>query len=98
MTRDQFMAYARSLAENPDRVPETLLELNTGVDTLYSQLEAMQNENETYKARVAELRDTNQKLFLKVANPVEEVKEETPEKSFDDEMAELILGGTTNGD
>lgn len=91
MTREEFKSYIEQLVANPDKIPETLLVLQEGVEGLYSENESYGVKVGELETKVADLRDSNTKLFLRTTGKVEPEPEE-PEVDFDALMAERILG------
>ena len=84
MTRDEMVAKMAELG-NQDLSAEFLAEY----DALDARNKALEAEKEKLSAERASLRDTNQKLFLRISQPAAE-KEDKFAKS-DDEGGEMTL-------
>lgn len=88
MTRDEVLALITQAA-NADTAPAALSELTGAVNELFTTNETLTqtvHENET---TIANLRDTNMRLFLAQTEKVKEDEPE-PEKTAEDYLNELV--------
>lgn len=63
-----------------DKSAETLLSLNDEAGALYAHISSIEAENEAYKSKIAELQDTNQRLFLRITGEPKAPENEEPEE------------------
>lgn len=91
MTPEEIKALLES-AVDPDKAPDALTKLKDGFDGMSAAMTALEAKTTEYEAKIAELRDSNTKLFLRQTLGVEEEeKEEEEELDFFDEMIERIV-------
>lgn len=88
MTRDEALALITQAA-NADTAPAALSELTAAVNELFTTNETLTKTVQENETTIANLRDTNMRLFLA---QTEEVKEDEPEpeKTTEDYLNELI--------
>ena len=78
-----------------EELQEAYLKLQEDYKTAQSNNETLSADNESMRARVTELQEHNQKLFLRITSPSNEKKEEDEEKpkSTEDLSKELLEKG-----
>lgn len=88
MTRDEVLALITQAA-NADTAPAALSELTGVVNELFTTNETLTQTVQENESTIANLRDTNMRLFLAQTEKVEE-KEPEPEKTAEDYLNELV--------
>lgn len=88
MTRDEVLALITQAA-NADTAPAALSELTGAVNELYTTNETLTQTVQEYETTIANLRDTNMRLFLAQTEKVKE-EEPEPEKTAEDYLNELV--------
>lgn len=89
MTRDEVLALITQAA-NADTAPAALSELTGAVNDLFNTNESLTQTVTEQNTAIANLRDTNMRLFLAQTEKVEDKKPPEPEKTPDDYLGELI--------
>lgn len=80
MLNPEILSKVLADAANPDKAPEALLLLKDEAEQLFVKYDEALKSNEQMNEKVAELRDTNQRLFLRqTGSGVEQEEEEEPE-------------------
>ena len=88
MTRDEVLALITQAA-NADTAPAALSELTGAVNELFTTNETLTQTVQENEETIANLRDTNMRLFLAQTDQVED-KEPEPEKTPEDYLNELV--------
>lgn len=88
MTRDEVKNLITQAA-NADTAPAALQELQAAVDDLFTTNETLTQTVAEQDSTIANLRDTNMRLFLSQTEKLED-KDPEPEKTPDDYLQELI--------
>lgn len=88
MTRDEVLALITQAA-NADTAPAALSELTGVVNELFTTNETLTQTVQENESTIANLRDTNMRLFLAQTEKVEE-KEPEHEKTAEDYLNELV--------
>lgn len=88
MTRDEVLALITQAA-NADTAPAALSELTGAVNELFTTNETLKNTVQENETTIANLRDTNMRLFLAQTEKVKEDEPE-PEKTAEDYLNELV--------
>lgn len=86
MTREEMKA-ALIRAANPDTAAEALTEISAAVDDLYTENEAAAAATAKANETIAQLRDANMRLFLRIGGDAE--TEEEKEETIDEMTARL---------
>ena len=98
MLNPEILSKVLTDATNPDKAPEALLLLKDEAEQLFAKYDEAQKSIAGMTEKVAELRDTNQRLFLRQTGSAQENDEpgepETPEAA----MSALLnmIGGKDN--
>lgn len=88
MTRDEVLALITQAA-NADTAPAALSELTGAVNELFTTNETLTQTVQENETTIANLRDTNMRLFLAQTEKVKEDEPE-PEKTAEDYLNELL--------
>ena len=88
MTRDEVLALITQAA-NADTAPAALSELAGAVNELFTTNETLTQTVQENETTIANLRDTNMRLFLAQTEKVKE-EEPEPEKTAEDYLNELV--------
>jgi hypothetical protein len=88
MTRDEVLALITQAA-NADTAPAALNELTGAVNELFTTNETLTQTVQENETTIANLRDTNMRLFLAQTEKVKE-EEPEPEKTAEDYLNELV--------
>lgn len=88
MTRDEVLALITQAA-NADTAPAALSELTGAVNELFTTNETLTQTVQENETTIANLRDTNMRLFLAQTEKVKEDEPE-PEKTSEDYLNELV--------
>lgn len=88
MTRDEVLALITQAA-NADTAPAALSELTGAVNELFTTNETLTHTVQENETTIANLRDTNMRLFLAQTEKVKEDEPE-PEKTAEDYLNELL--------
>ena len=88
MTRDEVLALITQAA-NADTAPAALSELTGAVNELFTTNETLTRTVQENETTIANLRDTNMRLFLAQTEKVKEDEPE-PEKTAEDYLNELV--------
>lgn len=88
MTRDEALALITQAA-NADTAPAALSELTGAVNELFTTNETLTKTVQENESTIANLRDTNMRLFLAQTEKVKEDEPE-PEKTAEDYLNELV--------
>lgn len=88
MTRDEVLALITQAA-NADTAPAALNELTGAVNELFTTNETLTQTVQENETKIANLRDTNMRLFLAQTEKVKEDEPE-PEKTAEDYLNELV--------
>lgn len=88
MTRDEVLALITQAA-NADNAPAALSELTGAVNELFTTNETLTQTVQENETTIANLRDTNMRLFLAQTEKVKEDEPE-PEKTAEDYLNELV--------
>ena len=88
MTRDEVLALITQAA-NADTAPAALSELTGAVNELFTTNETLTQTVQENETTIANLRDTNMRLFLAQTEKVKEDEPE-PEKTAEEYLNELI--------
>lgn len=88
MTRDEVLALITQAA-NTDTAPAALSELTGAVNELFTTNETLTQTVQENESTIANLRDTNMRLFLAQTEKVKEDEPE-PEKTAEDYLNELV--------
>ena len=88
MTRDEVLALITQAA-NADTAPAALSELTGAVNELFTTNETLTQTVQENQTTIANLRDTNMRLFLAQTEKVKEDEPE-PEKTAEDYLNELV--------
>lgn len=88
MTRDEVLALITQAA-NADTAPAALSELTGVVNELFTTNETLTQTVQENESTIANLRDTNMRLFLAQTEKVKEDEPE-PEKTAEDYLNELV--------
>ena len=88
MTRDEVLALITQAA-NADTAPAALSELTGAVNELFTTNETLTKTVQENESTIANLRDTNMRLFLAQTEKVKEDEPE-PEKTAEDYLNELV--------
>lgn len=88
MTRDEVLALITQAA-NADTAPAALSELTGAVNELFTTNETLTKTVQENETTIANLRDTNMRLFLAQTEKVKEDEPE-PEKTAEDYLNELV--------
>lgn len=95
MLNSEILSKVLTDATNPDKAPEALLLLKDEAEQLFAKYEEAQKSIADMTDKVAELRDTNQRLFLRQTGSAESKEEqdepETPEAAMEALMN--MIGG-----
>lgn len=81
MTIEEVKTRVTDLVSNPDKATENAVGLISDLEADYTNLDSMTEKVKEQEARIKDLQDTNQKLFLSVTKqPAEdpEEKEDNP--------------------
>lgn len=89
ITKDEFSKLL-VMATDPDKAPEALQQLQEHGEEIFSDVENFTKQLEEHKAKVAELRDTNMRMFLKVGAKGEEIRAEEKEETGDEKFDRLF--------
>lgn len=87
MTRDEVLALITQAA-NADTAPAALSELTGAVNELFTTNETLTQTVQENETTIANLRDTNMRLFLAQTEKVKDEPE--PEKTAEDYLNELV--------
>lgn len=92
MTKDEFDGLLLQAA-NADTAPEALSKIRDGVNDLFGEAETLKAANEASTKQIADLRDTNMRLFLRTTGNVkdEDEHEETVEE-LNERLRKKLLG------
>lgn len=82
MTIDEVKTRITDLVSNPDKATENAVGLISDLEADYTNLDSMTAKVADQDARIKELQDTNQRLFLSVTGQAKEPEEEE-EKPID---------------
>ena len=88
MTRDEVLALITQAA-NADTAPAALSELKGAFNELFTTNETLTQTVQENETTIANLRDTNMRLFLAQTEKVKEDEPE-PEKTTEDYLNELV--------
>lgn len=88
MTRDEVLALITQAA-NADTAPAALSELTGAVNELFTTNETLTQTVQENESTIANLRDTNMRLFLAQTEKVKEDEPE-PDKTAEDYLNELV--------
>lgn len=88
MNRDEVLALITQAA-NADTAPAALSELTGAVNELFTTNETLTKTVQENETTIANLRDTNMRLFLAQTEKVKEDEPE-PEKTAEDYLNELV--------
>lgn len=88
MTRDEVLTLITQAA-NADTAPAALSELTGAVNELFTTNETLTQTVQENETTIANLRDTNMRLFLAQTEKVKEDEPE-PEKTAEDYLNELV--------
>ena len=88
MTRDEVLALITQAA-NADTAPAALSDLTGAVNELFTTNETLTQTVQENETTIANLRDTNMRLFLAQTEKVKEDEPE-PEKTAEDYLNELV--------
>lgn len=88
MTRDEVLALITQAA-NADTAPAALSELTGAVNELFTTNDTLTKTVQENATTIANLRDTNMRLFLAQTEKVKEDEPE-PEKTAEDYLNELV--------
>ena len=88
MTRDEVLALITQAA-NADTAPAALSELTGAVNELFTTNETLTKTVQENETTIANLRDTNMRMFLAQTEKVKEDEPE-PEKTAEDYLNELV--------
>ena len=88
MTRDEVLALITQAA-NADTAPAALSELTGAVNELFTMNDTLTKTVQENETTIANLRDTNMRLFLAHTEKVKEDEPE-PEKTAEDYLNELV--------
>lgn len=84
MKFDEVKERITGLISDPDKAAENAVGLLSDLESDYTSMDSMAEKSEADEARIRELQDTNQKLFLSVTGtPPEEEEEEEKEPGID---------------
>lgn len=84
MTYDEVKEKITGLISEPDKAAENAVGLLKDLETDYTTMASMAEKDKANEARIRELQDTNQKLFLSVTGqPKEEPDENEKEPGVD---------------
>lgn len=78
MTYDEVKERITGMVSNPDSASEQAIGLLSDLETDYTSMASMAAQAEKDAARIRELQDTNQRLFLSVTSQEAEPEEEKP--------------------
>lgn len=76
MTYEEVKNRITDLVSNPDTATENAVGLLSDLEADYTNLDSMTAKQAENEARIRELQDTNQKLFLSVTGNPEQAEEE----------------------
>lgn len=83
MTYDDVKTRVTDLISNPDTAAENAVGLLSDLEADYTNLDSMTAKVAEQEARIKDLQDTNQKLFLSVTKQPAEDPEEKEDKPID---------------
>lgn len=98
-TPEQIAALFADCA-NPDKLAAALTSLNEEIKELSTAVETMTNDGKAKDATIADLRDTNMKLFLRQTGAVEDTppeEDKTPEDIIREFTENTVAYITENG-
>lgn len=96
MTRDEMRALIRQAA-NPDTAAEALTAIDAEVTSMFDTIEAGGNRTKDLEGQVAQLRDSNMRLFLRVTGEAPKDPEEKSDEDFLKEVEGKILENLGGG-
>lgn len=76
MTFDEVKERITGLVSDPDKAAENAVGILDDLEKDYTSMESMIEKSKTDEARIRELQDTNQKLFLSVTGQPDGTEEE----------------------
>lgn len=93
MTRDEVLTLITQAA-NADTAPAALQQLQAAVGDLFTTNDTLSQTVNEQTATIANLRDTNMRLFLSQSKKVEDNEEEekTPDEIFEELFVNPVLG------
>lgn len=80
MTYDEVKEKITGLISDPDKAAENAVGLLSDLEADYTSMSSMAEKSKADEARIRELQDTNQKLFLSVTGSPAEAEDEPEEK------------------
>lgn len=84
MTYDEVKEKITGLISEPDKAAENAVGLLKDLEADYTNMDSMTEKSKADEARIRELQDTNQKLFLSVTGkPKDEEEPKEPEPGVD---------------
>lgn len=83
MTIDEVKTRVTDLVSNPDKAAENAVGLLSDLEADYTNLSSMTEKVADQEARIKDLQDTNQKLFLSVTKQPAEDSEEKEDMPID---------------
>lgn len=94
MQKDVYLKIIKRITDNPDDIAIALSELTELIETDSTEFENINTQVVGLTEKVAELRDSNMKLFLKTGQKIENQKPEEDKKpedvSFDELFTDLV--------
>lgn len=89
MTFEEVKTKITGLISEPDKAAENAVTLLKDLETDYTSMASMAEKSKTDEARIRELQDTNQRLFLSVTGQPQDEPDE-PEKEPGIDWDELL--------
>lgn len=89
MTLDEYNKVLSELTD-PDKVGNAILKLKDEIAIDFTKIDELSKKNEELSNKVSELRDTNNRLILKVTSPIEKQPEVEVEKTPDESLINLL--------
>lgn len=90
MKLEEFLSKLASVGTEPDKAPALLSELSEEAKSLFTSVDTLTEANKNYEKQVADLRDTNMKLFLKTTGTSPDEDPEDEEKTPETIIAEFV--------
>ena len=88
MTYDEVKERITGLVTNPDKATEDAVGLLKDIEADYTTMDSLAEAHKTDEARIRELQDTNQKLFLSVTEQPKDIEDEEDNPIDWDALAE----------
>lgn len=98
MTHEEFKEQFTQLISNPDTMQANAPDFLKAVEEDYTTLETMRETHAADEKRIADLQNTNQKLFLSVTGTIKDEPEQHEPDPGIDWNSIIEAGGKKNGE